>query len=68
MYSNKKRFNGGKGIEGIGVIPNEIVPYDPRDLDNEIDTQIKKAEELLADFPAKKVQYKPAKFGWKAPK
>ena len=67
VYSNKKRFNGGKGIEGLGVIPNELVPYDPRDLDKKIDTQIKKAEELLADFPAKKVQYKPAKFGWRAP-
>ncbi len=67
VYSNKKRFNGGKGIEGIGVIPNEIVPYDPRDLHKGIDTQIKRAEELLADFPAKKVPYKPAKFGWKAP-
>src|SRR4030095_4867268 len=32
VFSNKARFNRGRGIEGIGVPPNEIVPYDPKDL------------------------------------
>jgi C-terminal processing protease CtpA/Prc len=29
-HSNKGRFNGGRGIEGIGVVPHEIVELDPR--------------------------------------
>src|SRR5262249_59761291 len=32
VSSNKGRFNGGKGIEGIGVEPHEIVPFHPNDL------------------------------------
>src|SRR6185436_10801739 len=36
--SNKGRFNGGKGIEGIGVIPHEIVEFDPKDLAAGVDT------------------------------
>ncbi len=67
VYSNKKRFNGGKGIEGIGVPPQEIVFYDERDLEKRVDTLIKRAEELLADFPQKEVPYKPGEFGWKPP-
>ena len=57
VSSNKQRFNGGKGIEGIGVIPHEIVEYDPKDLAAGVDTLIRRADELLANFPAKKVPY-----------
>jgi C-terminal processing protease CtpA/Prc len=65
VRSNKHRFNGGKGIEGIGVIPHETVDYDPRDLAEGKDTLILRAEKLLARYPAGKVPYDPAKFGWK---
>jgi C-terminal processing protease CtpA/Prc len=65
VRSNKKRFNGGRGIEGIGVIPHEIVPYDPKDLAKNVDTLIRKAEEILADFPQGKVPYRPETYGWK---
>jgi len=60
VASNKGRFNGGKGIEGIGVAPQETVPYDARDLLAGVDTQIRRAEALLrAGLPAEKVSYKP---------
>ncbi|MEN8150682.1 MAG: S41 family peptidase [Planctomycetota bacterium] len=65
VRSNKARFNGGRGIEGVGVIPHEIVPYDPKDLAKGVDTQIRRAEELLKDFPQGKVPYRPKKYGWK---
>ena len=58
VSSNKQRFNGGKGIEGIGVIPHEIVEFDPKDLAAGVDTLIARADELLADFPAGKVPYR----------
>jgi len=62
VASNKGRFNGGKGIEGIGVPPNEVTPYDPEDLRKGVDTQIKKAEELLkAGLSPGKVPYQPKK-------
>jgi C-terminal processing protease CtpA/Prc len=52
VSSNKGRFNGGRGIEGIGVPPHEVVPYDPAELTKGVDTQIRRAEELLAKgFP-----------------
>jgi C-terminal processing protease CtpA/Prc len=61
--SHKSRFNGGKGIEGIGVPPHEIVPYDPTDLAGGIDTQIKRAEELLSKgFPKNTVPYHPERY------
>ncbi len=63
--SNKGRFNGGKGIEGIGVVPHEIVAFDPKDLDRGVDTLIARAEALLKKFPADKVPYDPKAFGWK---
>lgn len=63
--SNKGRYNGGKGLEGIGVIPHEVVEYDPDDLDQKVDTLIKKAQALLAKFPQKSVRYDPKEFGWK---
>ena len=64
ISSNKGRFNEGRGIEGIGVIPHEIVEYDPEDLANEVDTLIQRASELLAKYPKGKVPYDPKKFGW----
>lgn len=65
--SNRSSFNGGRGIEGLGVAPNEVVEFDPADLAQEIDTLIKRADELLQDFPQKKVKYDPKDFGWTAP-
>ncbi len=61
VRSNKSRFQGGRGIEGIGFIPHETIPYDPADLSEGVDTLIKRAEELLAKFPKGKVPYKPSK-------
>lgn len=59
VASNKARFNGGKGIEGIGMSPAEITPYDPAELYRGIDTQIRRAEELLRKgFPAGVVGYR----------
>jgi C-terminal processing protease CtpA/Prc len=66
-HSNKGRFNEGRGIEGIGVIPHGIVEYDQKDLAAGVDTLIRRAEELLADFPAKEVPYDPAAHGWTPP-
>jgi len=57
-HSNKARFNGGKGIEGVGVIPHEIVEFDPSDLAAGRDTLILRAEALLAKFPQSKVPYR----------
>lgn len=62
--SNKARFNGGRGIEGIGVEPHEYVQFEQEDLAAGIDTLIARAEALLADFPSGKVPYDPKKFGW----
>ncbi len=60
VSSNKQRFNGGKGIEGIGVPPSETVPYDPAELLSGIDTQIRRAEELLKKGLSKTmVAYRP---------
>jgi hypothetical protein len=59
VRSNKKRFNEGRGIEGIGVPPDEIVEYDARDLAKGVDTLIARAEAILADFPEKEVRYSP---------
>ena len=60
VSSNKGRFNGGKGIEGLGVPPDEVVTYDPKELLAGIDSQIRRAEELLRDgFPKGAVPYEP---------
>jgi C-terminal processing protease CtpA/Prc len=60
VYSNKARFNKGLGIEGVGVPPHEVVAYDPKDLANGVDTQIRRAEELLTKgFPPDVVDYEP---------
>jgi C-terminal processing protease CtpA/Prc len=61
VSSNMGRFNRGQGIEGIGVPPHEIVSFDPKDLAAGADTLIKRAEALLADFPADDVPYKAPK-------
>jgi len=66
--SNKRRFNGGRGIEGIGVPPHETVAYDPRDLAEGVDTLIEAAEKRLRRFPQKDVPYDPKDFGWKRPR
>lgn len=66
VASNKGRFNGGRGIEGIGVIPHEVVEFAAKDLAAKADTLILRAEELLKKgFPKGKVPYDPAAFGWK---
>lgn len=57
-HSNKARFNNGRGIEGVGVIPHELVEFDPKDLAAGRDTLILRAEALLAKFPADKVPFK----------
>ncbi|GAA5121554.1 hypothetical protein JIN84_00890 [Luteolibacter yonseiensis] len=58
VFSNKARFNGGKGIEGVGMSPAEITPYDPAELYRGIDTQIRRAEELHKNgFPKGVVGY-----------
>lgn len=57
VASNKGRFNGGKGIEGIGVIPHRVVAFDPKDLAAGVDTLIKVAEDVLGAFPQKDVPY-----------
>jgi carboxyl-terminal processing protease len=49
VSSNKGRFNGGRGIEGIGVPPHEITPYVAADLEKKVDTQIRRAEEFLTN-------------------
>ena len=52
VHSNKARFNGGKGIEGIGVPPHELVPYEAADLARGADSLILRAEKLLKEgFP-----------------
>ena len=65
VASNKRRFNGGRGIEGIGIEPHEIVEYDQEDLEQGVDTLTQRAVELLRDFPQRKVPYQPDKHGWK---
>lgn len=62
--SNRSSFNGGRGIEGIGVQPHEIVEFDPEELKIGVDTLIRHAEDLLDDFPQKEVKYDPADYGW----
>lgn len=62
--TNRSSFNGGRGIEGIGVPPNEIVQYDPEDLAAQRDTLILRAEALLAKYPQKEVRYDPEEYGW----
>ncbi|MEM7309194.1 MAG: S41 family peptidase [Planctomycetota bacterium] len=62
--SNRQSFNQGRGIEGIGVAPHERLEYDPKELAAGVDTMIRRAEELLADYPQDELEYDPADFGW----
>ncbi|MCB9832905.1 MAG: hypothetical protein H6807_10545 [Planctomycetes bacterium] len=64
-HSNMLRFNQGRGIEGLGVLPQEILPLDPKDLARNEDTLINRALALLRRFPQKMVPYDPKDFGWK---
>lgn len=65
VRSNKARFNGGRGIEGIGVAPHEIVAFDPDDLAAERDTLVRRAAGILGKgIPAGVVPYDPEDFGW----
>jgi carboxyl-terminal processing protease len=64
VASNRGSFNDGRGIEGIGVPPNEVVQYDPEDLNAGRDTLILRAEALLAKYPQKEVRYDPEGYGW----
>ncbi|MBL8768488.1 MAG: hypothetical protein JNL94_14025 [Planctomycetes bacterium] len=66
--SNKGRFNGGKGVEGIGVPPHEIVAFTAKDLANGVDSVIARAEAVLAKFPQGEVPYDPEQAGWKRAK
>ncbi|HEU4418701.1 MAG TPA: S41 family peptidase [Planctomycetota bacterium] len=68
VASNKRGFQDGKGIEGIGVAPHELVAFDPKDLEAGRDTLIARAEALLGTFPQDKVRYEPGKAGWKPKK
>lgn len=58
VRSHKARFNGGRGLEGVGVIPHEIVAYEPADLAKGIDTLVARADALLKKFPADQVPYR----------
>lgn len=65
VYSNKGRFNNGRGIEGIGVIPHETVTFQVEDLEKERDTLIARAVGWLKKgFPENVVPYRPEDFGW----
>jgi C-terminal processing protease CtpA/Prc len=62
VQSQGRNLNGGRGIEGIGVAPQELVPYAREDLAKGVDTLIRRAEELLkGGFPEGKVAYQPPK-------
>lgn len=65
--SNKARFQGGKGIEGVGVQPHEVVAFTAADLAAKRDTLIERASALLTSFPRDKVRYDPGKQGWSPP-
>ena len=64
VRSNRSSFNGGRGIEGIGVAPDEVLEYDPEELGAGIDTMIRRAEELLEEFPQSEVRYDPQDYDW----
>lgn len=67
VASNKGRFNEGRGIEGIGVLPHEIVSYSAKDLAKGVDTLIVAAEKWLTRPKKGQVPYSPEQFGWKKP-
>lgn len=58
VASNKGRFNGGRGIEGIGVPPHKVVLPSAQDLLSDKDTLIEHAAGLLkTGFPEGSVAY-----------
>jgi C-terminal processing protease CtpA/Prc len=58
--SNKQRFNGGAGIEGLGVPPHEVVKWDRKLLGEGVDPMLRRAEDLLkSGFPKGAVAYAP---------
>ena len=59
-------FQDSRGIEGIGIVPHEVVEYRPEDLAQEVDTLIEHARALLESYPAEAVPYDPVQFGWQA--
>ena len=60
VRSNKARFNHGRGIEGLGVQPHETVPWDVAELTAGIDSQIRRAEEILkSGIPKDLIDYVP---------
>ena len=62
IRSHKQRFNGGKGVEGIGIEPHEIVPYEPKDVANGVDPCVQRALEIAKKgLPKKHVTYVPPK-------
>jgi C-terminal processing protease CtpA/Prc len=67
VHSNKSRWQGGRGIEGVGVEPHEIVEYEPEDLAEGVDTLIRVACERLEKGGWKEVPYDPEDFGWEKP-
>jgi C-terminal processing protease CtpA/Prc len=67
VRSNVQRFNRGRGLEGIGVEPHQLVELEAADLAKGLDTAIQRAQELLAKFPQDRVLYDPKDFGWTAP-
>ena len=53
-------MNGGRGVEGIGIPPDEVVEYDPELLNEGVDPLIARAVELLgAGLPKKAVTFVP---------
>lgn len=60
VRSHMSRWNKGRGLEGIGLSPTETLAYDPDELLAGVDTQIRRAAELLtAGFPPESVDYEP---------
>ena len=60
ISSNMSRYNKGRGIEGLGIPPHQLVPYDPADLAAGRDTQITSAETvLLKGTTSEEVDYVP---------
>ena len=58
ISSNMSRYNKGKEIEGLGIPPHQLVPYDPADLAAGRDTQITSAETvLLKATPSEEMDY-----------
>lgn len=60
VRSHMNRWNKGRGIEGLGISPTEVLAYDPAEMLAGIDTQIRRAGQLLQDgFPPDSIDYRP---------